>query len=1261
MEHGAAIDNTRDEVVAKQRFESFKLGKGLPSNVAQRHSHTRSHSRNASVSSSISSLSFSTSKSMNSVDMSTSLNPGPPSKRNSHHRRRSSVSTRIESAELMGMSIPDLPPSTSDDNINLGEKDSIRRRALWALEGKPDVAFSKVEIPELSTPIMEKMMFEFATKPAQPVPNYGPSINSLMANKRDSFKLLGCSSSSKDQLHTLVEEEEEEDDDASKPHQAELALESAALANLIMPSVAITKATPIRPRPANLNLRPLSLTPENLVSTVTGLPTPSLTPSPRLGLKTLALVPAVMNDESTNVTTIRQSASPTPASRRLSLNLNFTTESPSPASASSDDSKGNRRSSISYKSSNNGVVTNLAGLPTPEMTPTFDRRYSMSISDATRRRNSTASASSTSGDEELFPNHPTQSRPLSASEQHFLFKSHNALLARITDLERALSGRRRSSNGFSANGSSRPVSVASDFSSSSEYGSGEPSDEMLRLVADLKAERDELKRDVDGWRTRVGDMEKQLGVVAGRVEVERRDAWVARSMAGLLEVEKSALVKKLADVEKDVSMLQEVKRSLETENGEAKKRVASLEEELERVKQELSEERRAKRGASAAANQEMLITATPRTPESRPRPFGFAVKRGHGIPSVDSESSITDVEDSVDDSNPKFNFSLKAVEEDDENVFSEEDNGLAGYEDEDESDVSFRSSSSFGSEDDFPRSVAHLQADVPASVTPKAGTPRSTSPPSVHAPRPTHASRASLSKKWTFPIGAHPPKETETSELEVDRFFECLQDDDAFNSDSSPVSPSAYSYERSKGLFASGFKYGVDDEDAPFFFPLGAGVEVESPHSLDVVPEEEEEDQTTQVDDGEDMFGEAGGIKITFTPPEAEEGESFDSQRSPSPVKPSVPTIGFFDADYEEEDSAPFNFGRPLVSQPATEVKEEAVFSAPPFGRPLDSGLPTEVKKHVASALPVMITPPSSLPRPTSPRASSPSSIPRALPIKPFLFTDMATSTPPRPAVSRVFSAPNYSSNSFVTPPNKRGGAMPSFIPQPISSPSPMRSAPAAIKSKPVAPAATFIRHPQRKPLMLANNNMKSQNISSGAVHGSTFATQIPTMLDPVMNTRSLRRSSPDIHAAPTAHSEMKSVDLSDHFGIHNNISASTITTPTQAYPSSVQGRNLPSSSSRPSIAPSAGASLPSSPFSSIMSSPLSARISFQSLTNFILAPSEPAQPLHARTVPMKRSFVSREKQLEKLQSRLEREGAMNMRTSVSVWCNKCDDAAVAL
>jgi hypothetical protein len=141
----AAADRIRDDelLADKKRFESFKLGGAPPalsSQSSRRHSHSRSHSRNVSVSVSVSpSLSFSSSfhdislssshSSSNSI--SSLAQPGPTAKRNSHHRRRSSVSTRRESAEVMGVALPTLSTSNSEDNMNLGDKDSIRRRTLW--------------------------------------------------------------------------------------------------------------------------------------------------------------------------------------------------------------------------------------------------------------------------------------------------------------------------------------------------------------------------------------------------------------------------------------------------------------------------------------------------------------------------------------------------------------------------------------------------------------------------------------------------------------------------------------------------------------------------------------------------------------------------------------------------------------------------------------------------------------------------------------------------------------------------------------------------------------------------------------------------------------------------------------------------------------------------------------------------------------------------------------------------------------------------
>ncbi|KAJ3503865.1 hypothetical protein NLJ89_g8238 [Agrocybe chaxingu] len=722
----ATLATPRDETAARHRFENFKLGKSAPSSasVPGSHGHSRSHSRNKSISNSLSSFSFPVSSKPPPVnDMShfsfppsngtttaplpsvpsfsphapsfnATSNPAPSTKRNSHHRRRSSVSTRHESAELMGVSLPFLPPSTSDDNINLGEKDSIRRRALWALEGKPDISYNKVEIPDFSAPDMEKMIFDFSTKPSLASGSSSGYGNALMGSKRDSFKLLAASSSSKDHLHTLVEEEEEEEEEQcaesakaedSLPSPAESVKENSPPPNTpVTPAVAVTKPTPAKHRPSNLNLRPLSLTPDNLITTTQGLPTPTLTPGPRTGLRSLSLSPSPASSEDSMPTeSVKQSRrgslviSLTPASRRPVLNLSMDQVDNSPPSKSDDDQqKPVRRSSISYKrsSTGGGVTLNSAGLPTPEMTPTFGRR-----------RYSNAESS----------------RPLSASEQHFLVKSHHALLARITDLERTLSMRRRESGGYSNGGSSRPLSVASNFSSSSDLasatGSEPPSDEMLNLIADLKAERDELKRDVDGWRQRVNSLESQTAMLAKRIENERRDAWVARSRVGLLEVEKNTLTKKLDAVDELISLhdqekdlWENEKKVLQMENEECSKRVAELEAELAVIKKELETERVRK-----AKEMDPLATPTPRSFDNFSRQ-ALNRKHGLGFMSVDSEASSTEFDpDSSDDGPTAFGFALKSVQESDENYkdeYSEDENGLAGYEDEEDTDMSLQSS-----------------------------------------------------------------------------------------------------------------------------------------------------------------------------------------------------------------------------------------------------------------------------------------------------------------------------------------------------------------------------------------------------------------------------------------------------------------------------------------------------------------------------------------------------------------------------------------
>ncbi|KAH9482899.1 hypothetical protein JR316_0004999 [Psilocybe cubensis] len=1293
-----------DDAAARNRFETFKLGKGLPS---AKHGHSRSHSRNISFSfpksasvNDISAFSFPAAPSptlpsspSHSALTNTVPNPIPPAKRNSHHRRRSSVSTRHESAEMMGVALPDLPVSTSDDNINLGEKDSIRRRALWALEGKPDVAFNKVEIPDISTPDIEKMMFDFSTKSS----SYGN------ASKRDSFKLLGPSSSAKDQLGTLLEEEEEEEEVNPLPSPAPSVQEELPPPNTpitpLTPSLSITKPTPAKPRPSNLNLRPLSLTPDSVVAS---LPSPSPTPSPRQGLRTLALTPSSSTDD--NAADVKQSrrnslvVSPTPSSKRPVLNLSLENMDKSLATTE-EEPKPSRRSSISYKKSHNSVTMNIAGLPTPEMTPTFGRRYS-----------TTESLSSVSNDDEVFPNPPTQTRPLSASEQHFLFKSHNALLARITDLERALSMRRRESGGYSNGGSSRPASVASNFSSSSAGTSGvngsqagEPSDEMLNLIADLKSERDELKRDVDGWRTRVGDMENQMSVLTKRIEHERRDAWVARSRVGLLEVEKGVLAKKvealdelLAIHDKEKGDLENQVGSLLKENSDSKQRITELEAQVESLRLELANER-----SKNVKESDPLVTPTPRSFDSFKRPgMGLPNKKhGLGFASVDSESSVTDVEqDSSDDCIPVSKFPLKSVQEESDEVDEDgvagyddeddEDNGLAGYEDEEDTDMSLQSSSSFDSEEDLPRSIAHLHnSGLPSSPT----TPR---PQVFTPPRSNHARRATLSKTWTFPFGCQPqtPPKVEEDET-VDRFFGCLDDGESDTTGSVPSSPSAYSYEKSKGLFASGFKFASADDNASFFLPDGVGTLADSQDgsdkedkALSVVAEEDEEETTSETEatgmdsiDGEDLFGEEiGGIRITFTPPQEEPVVEERKQiQLVSPIKrtsppPILPALNFGieedDEDEEEQDDIrrviPFNFGRPS--------REERQASPPP---------PVTVSAPVISApLPPLArsASPSMIPRPASPSSSS--SLPRLVTSRPVVATSVPSSvpesTPLKASPSRVVSA---SSTSYVTPPNKRGGVTPSFIPQPVSSPSPLRttsaSGPSTVTKSRAVPTSTFIRQPTKKPLLPTPSSCKSPNNNTGNSNGSTMIPQIPSI--PV-NTGIFRRSSNEPAALPATdffdvsnnnnHSsaQMKSVDLSHEstFTSPSPRPSATATTTTTRIP-------------RSSISSSSNAS---SSISSIVSSPLSARLSFQTITNFMplswtstltSASANPPAPLSdvdddvtivpAAPAVRRRSgkFVSRELQLRKLQTRMDVEGVLAMRMAVQFQCKKCDGNAV--
>lgn len=440
-----------------------------------------------------------------------------------------------------------------------------------------------------------------------------------------------------------------------------------------------------------------------------------------------------------------------------------------------------RRSSLSYKRSEDGrsprassTVLHLDGLPTPELTPV------------------------------------TAERPLSPSEQNFLHKNHTSLLCRISELERVLAMRTRSMSTTST--SSRQLSVSS-------ITSEPPSDEMLCLVRDLKAERDDLTRDVGVWQTRVEDLEHQIGLLTRRVENERRDAWQAREKAGLLELQRNNLQCHLDESHVEMARL---RNTLANSQKTEKEAVQAL--EVERSRRFIAE-----RDSEALAR-------TPRVRES-----GF-----HSVTSFASSNTDVDFDLSI------ATVPLKPVIEEDEDVNSDETDELAHYEDEDDdddgedvglfSDDSFTDSRTNVSFNSFVPDIRVDSLGLPIAAAPPLPSPSSAAsmtPPVTPSPIPAvaHVRTRSLEQNWSFPKGAQPSVRPEP---EIDRFFECLQLVDT------PPSASMTSLGSFPGSAATGKdKYGFfsnddlyDEDQPPFILPAIA----HSSPSLDIVFEQDEDD-----------------------------------------------------------------------------------------------------------------------------------------------------------------------------------------------------------------------------------------------------------------------------------------------------------------------------------------------------------------------------------------------------------------------------------
>jgi hypothetical protein len=833
---------------------------------------------------------------------------------------------------------------------------------------------------------------------------------STLVNKRDSFgkSLLPAASSSRSLDALIEEEEEEEEEEAEEVYNtsssfteepedidecsfATEATDSSVLsASSSEPTLATSASTQAhRSRPMALNLHAAPTTAFGKPINVDyGLPTPpAATPSPRPGLRPLTLTsspftPDVPISRRMSLTSMNSTPSSSDSGiglgliRRPSAGSFF--ESPSPAPPAADKPK--RPLSIAYKSGDTPPQIH-ATLPTPEMTPIT----SVSAFRAAHASSGSESSNGSTG-------RPTS---LSLSEQHFLFKSHNALLARIEDLEHALAGRSSSSLSASRRPSSlgqRSFSMASDDSEIEQDPEENLNDEMIQLVADLKAERDELKQDVDGWRTRVSDYEKQVGVLVRRIEGERRDAWVARERAGILEVEKNAAQRALDAVRIERERME---RNASKEKAEMEEQLRKAEAEvavIRQVAQQETDRLRVELEAEQMKVKRLEIELDAVHALATPKPFVTNVntqvrKRGLGFQSIDSQ--VTDVDSLDGECDTPVLFKLGAVQEEDEDA---DDNVLLHYEDDDE-DYGIPAPYDDSEDEDRDSMDTYVKTPVVSST--------------AYA---SHTKKASLGS-WTFPKVAAPVPVRPRLPEEVDHFFSCL---DEYESDKDAL---AMTEERGKNIFCQ--LANDDEEELPFYLPSNVGVEVEtapSPSELEAVQEDAEED----VEDESHLhdFGGVeveGGIRFEFSFPAQPPSppQPIETPVSPPSHALTSPSFGGFmpAEDSDDDEDEVFSFPQARTSTFAFATPPNKVATA--FVVPAPSS-PTPGSPSLRRA-------PSPLARCASPKPSGiPVPSPKIRPSPPTLIPQPRSasgkSTPPRlPALKITTSA---SASSGTLPPS---------------------------------------------------------------------------------------------------------------------------------------------------------------------------------------------------------------------------------------------------
>lgn len=413
----------------------------------------------------------------------------------------------------MGITLPDDDKSSAPDHSLLF--------ALLALEGKNSspitspFGFSKVELPDLSSAAAVEPKLDLAVTSSTGTPRTGSlSSNNSFPGKRESFgKLLtpASSCSSKKELHTLLEENEGEDEEAALDEPQYVPPPPSPL--------------PQRHRPASLKLRPLSL------RSAAALPTPSPTPTIRTPakLKSLTLASAVTIAQATTLGPPKRSSAVVPGGSPMLSTIELDT------SLQRSNSVGRRNPDRARPGflTPDASSSSLARSPSPR----FDTR-------------------------ERSPS-PGQSSISSPDDAHtaYLTQSHASLLARIAELENALTIR----------------------DDRSEPELAEPSEALLEMLADLKTERDNLKRELDDEHAKTAEHEKQVAILNRRVDNERREVWVAKEKLAIAEAASKVIEEERDELRTQVKKLNDMLSALKNDLLRERKETAKLEAELREV------------------------------------------------------------------------------------------------------------------------------------------------------------------------------------------------------------------------------------------------------------------------------------------------------------------------------------------------------------------------------------------------------------------------------------------------------------------------------------------------------------------------------------------------------------------------------------------------------------------------------------------------------------------------------------------------------